>query len=97
MRGLMANVANVTLPTYSADLVIRQTDAGTQIILGKDAQSVDTIEFRLLSDPSDGLIFAPNVGTATVEGEGVIRYVRSLEHVDLPAGTVIAQFAEIRQ
>ncbi len=95
MRGLMASVAQVARPTYDADLVMRHTDGGVEIIMGHDASAVDTIELRLLTDPSDKVVFAPSSGTVVSEGEGMTTFVRSFAHADVPAGTVIATFPGI--
>jgi hypothetical protein len=91
----MASVAQVAQPQYDADLVMRHTDHGVEIIMGHAASTVDTIEFRLLTDPSDAVVFAPSSGTVVSEGEGVTAFVRSFGHTDVPAGTVIAIFPGI--
>lgn len=95
MRGLMASVAQVAQPQYDADLVMRHADGGVEIIMGHDASAVDTIELRLLTDPSDKVVFTPSSGTVVSEGEGMTAFVRSFAHTDIPAGTVIATFPAI--
>ena len=95
MRGLMASVAQVARPTYDADLVMRHTDRGVEIIMGRDASAVDTIELRLLTDPSDQIVFAPSSGTVVSEGDGMTQLIRSFAHTDVPAGTIIALFPAI--
>jgi hypothetical protein len=95
MRGLMASVAQVAQPQYDADLVMRYTDSGVEIIMGRAASAVDTISLRLLTDPSDKIVFTPSSGTVVSEGEGMTAFVRSFAHADVPAGTVIATFPAI--
>jgi hypothetical protein len=95
MRGLMASVAQVAQPQYDADLVMRYTDSGVEIIMGRAASAVDTIELRLLTDPSDKVVFTPSAGTVVSEDEGMTAFVRSFAHTDVGAGTVIATFPGI--
>jgi hypothetical protein len=95
MRGLMASVAQVAQPQYDADLVMRYTDSGVEIIMGRAASAVDTIELRLLTDPSDKVVFTPSSGTVVSEGEGMTQFIRSFAHADVPVGTVIATFPSI--
>ena len=95
MRGLMASVAQVAQPQYDADLVMKYTSHGVEIIMGRAATAVDTIELRLLTDPSDKVVFAPSSGTVVREGEGMTAFVRSFAHIDVAAGTVIATFPGI--
>jgi hypothetical protein len=95
MRGLMASVAQVAQPQYDADIVMERRGDGVVLIMGKTAQKVDTISFRLLSNPADAIVFAPSAGTIVSEGEGMTAFVRSFAHTDVVAGTVIAMFPGI--
>jgi hypothetical protein len=95
MRGLMASVSQVATPNYDADIVMERTESTIRIVLGKDAQAVDTISFRLMTDPSENLVFTPTSGTIVTEGEGVVQFVRSFAHQDISRGTVIVEFPNI--
>lgn len=97
MRGLMANVSQVTAPSYDADIVMERTDRGVQIIMGKDATAVDTVSMRLMTDPSDAIVWTPTLGTVVSEGEGVVIFVRSFAHQDIARGTIIAEFPNINR
>lgn len=78
MRGLMANVSNVSRGAqYDADLILTQKSGILEAVLGANADGVDRVEFTLLSDPtrfrsltalaSDTLITAqPELGTYRV-------------------------------
>ncbi len=54
LRSLRANVleANTQKITYDADLIMERRDGTMAIRIGKDAESVETLNFSLLGDPS---------------------------------------------
>lgn len=93
MRGLMASVAEIAQPLYDADIVMTRTDTGFEILLGKDADAVSTLEFRLLTSPDNTTKFISDIGTLTDEWEGSYLFVRSYAGERLLAGSVIASFA----
>jgi hypothetical protein len=95
MRGLMASVAQVAQPQYDADIVMERRGDSVVLIMGKTAQKVDTISFRLLSNPADAIVFAPSAGTIVDETEGAYLFVRSYGSEDIVSGTVIATFPGI--
>lgn len=91
----MASVSQVAAPSYDADIVMERKWDTVQLILGKDAQHVDTLSMRFLTDPTEKLQFIPENGTVTDETEGAYFFVRSFGGADVPAGTVIASFTHI--
>lgn len=95
MRGLMASVSEVTQPQYDADIVMERKGDVLNLIMGKEAQKVDTISFRLLSNPADAIILVPSAGTIIDETEGSYFFVRSYSSEDLSIGTVIVSFSGI--
>ena len=95
MRGLMASVSQVATPSYDADIVMEREGTTVRVLMGREALAVDSIEFRLLSDPGDALVLLPTTGTITPEQDGMILYVRAFAGETVPAGTVIAEFTGI--
>lgn len=93
MRGLMASVAEIAQPVYDADIIMQRTDTGIEIILGKDADAVDTIEFRLLTSPDNTAMISSNNGTLIDETEGAYRFVRSYGGQHIAAGTIVGTFS----
>jgi len=97
MRGLMASVSEIAQPQYDADIVMERKGDTLTLIMGKEAQKVDTVSFRLLSNPADGIVFVPSIGTIIDETEGSYLFVRSYSSEDLSIGTVIVSFSGIPQ
>ena len=95
MRGLMASVAEVAQPQYSADIVMERQGDTVSIIMGKAAQKVDSIELRLLTNPADEIVLTPSAGTITDETEGSYLYVQSYGSEDVPTWAVIVTFSGI--
>lgn len=95
MRGLMASVSQVATPSYDADIVMEREGTTVRVLMGREALAVDSIEFRLLSDPGDVLVLLPTTGTITPEQDGMSLYVRAFASDTVPAGTVITEFTGI--
>jgi hypothetical protein len=92
-RGLMASVAGVTTPQYSADIVMTRQDGSIVLTLGKQAQAVDTVDLTLLGDPSHlHGITSPNTDIR-IESQpdmGVYHISIDMHGRDVTTGTQIA-------
>lgn len=91
MQGLAANVTNVSRgQQYDADLIVTRNGKTLEVVLGANADGVDSVDFTLLSDPTrlqDIASTAPSVIVTAQKELGTYRVSITTDGKNVRAGT----------